>query len=73
MSTCTQHDSPKKNCFISAVQSGQTIKDAAAVYDIPQQTTSDIWHKFQKTGLTHNLQQSGQPKKITPHVECVII
>ena len=73
MSTRIQHDSPKKNRFISAVQSWQTIKDAAAVYDIPQQTASNVWHKFQKTGSTHNLWQSGRPKKITPHVEHAII
>src|ERR1700729_4226648 len=40
---------------------------------IPQSTANDIWHKYQKTGLTHSCPRSGQPQKITPHIIHTII
>jgi hypothetical protein len=55
MPTHSQHDSPMKNRFIGAVQAGLTITAAAKENDIPRHTASDIWHKYQTTGLTHNL------------------
>jgi hypothetical protein len=55
MPTHSQHDSPKKDQFIRAVQAGLTISAAAKENDIPCHTASDIWHKYQTTRLTHNL------------------
>jgi transposase len=61
----SQHDSPTKNCFIGAVQAGQTISQAAHKNGIAQQAGSDLWQKFQETGSTTNHHQSGHPKKLT--------
>jgi len=69
MSSRIYHDSPKKNCFIGAVQAGQTIIQAAASFGIPQSTASDLWHKFQQTGSTHSRPQSGWPIKISDHTK----
>ena len=66
MLSCTQHNSPKKNRFIRTVQAGKTMAAAACEHNIPQHTASDIWHKLQQTGSTHNLPRSGCPKIITP-------
>src|ERR1700721_1991277 len=66
MPSRTQHDSPKKNRFIGAVQAGKTVAEAACEHNIPQHTASDIWHKFRCTGSTHNLPRSGGPKVTTP-------
>jgi hypothetical protein len=55
MSSHIYHDSPKKNRFIGAMQAGQSLTEATNNFDIPKQTASDLWKKFQKTGLTHIL------------------
>ena len=59
--------------FIGAVQAGKTVAAATREQNIPQHTASDIWHKFQQTGSTHNLPHSGCPKIITPCMGCNII
>jgi transposase len=64
----TQHDSPRKNRFIGAVQSGLSITKAAADNNISRTAGSDIWHKFLETGSTHNLPCSGRPTKVTPRM-----
>jgi transposase-like protein len=73
MPSRTQHDSPKKNRFIGAVQAGKTVAAAAREHNIPQHTASDIWHKFRRTGSTHNLPRSGRPKVIIPRMSRNII
>ena len=73
MPSHTQHDSPKKNRFIGAVQAGKTVVAAAREHNILQHTASDIWHKFQYIGSTHNLPRSGHPKVITPRMSQNII
>jgi transposase len=47
------HDSPKKIQFISFLQTGLTIFEAAQATDISQQTASDLAKTFGETGSTH--------------------
>jgi Transposase len=67
------HDSPKKNWFIGCVLASNTVKAAGEQYNIPQSTASDIWCKFQQTGLTHNCPKSGCLAKITSWTTHAII
>ena len=60
------HNSPKKNRFIGAVLSNVSVSQAARKNDIPQSTASSLWHKYQATGSTHALPQSGRPPKVNP-------
>ena len=64
---------PKKTRFIGAVQAGQSIVEASNNFDIPKQTASDLWHKFQQTGSTHALPRSGRPPKITNRMKWSVI
>ena len=63
MSSHIYHDSPKKIRFIGAMQAGQSLTEAANNFDIPKQTASDLWKKFQKMGSTHAHPRSGRPSK----------
>jgi transposase len=73
MSPYVSHDSPKKNRFIGAIPAGKSIVEAANDFDIPKQTASDLWHKFQQTGSTHARPRSGCPPKITNHIKRSVI
>src|SRR5882762_1186847 len=66
MSSHIYHDSPKKKKrFIGAMQAGQSLTGATNSFNIPKQTTSDLWKKLQKMGLTHAHPRSGCPSKIS--------
>lgn len=67
------HDSPRKNRFIGAVQSGTKQGAAADLYGIPQSTASRLWKKYRETGSTHALPQSGQPRIVTERLERDIV
>ncbi|KAE9404220.1 hypothetical protein BT96DRAFT_989495 [Gymnopus androsaceus JB14] len=60
-----QHDSPKKNRLIGAIEAGRSVSSAADYAGIPRSTASDIWWKYQSTGSTHNKPHNGCPKKLT--------
>jgi transposase len=73
MSSHIYHDSPKKNRFIGAIQAGQSLTEAANNFNIPKQTASDLWKKFQKTGSTHARPRSGRPSKISARMKRTIV
>jgi transposase len=73
MSSHIYHDSPKKNRFIGAIQAGQSLTEAANNFNIPKQTASDLWKKFQKTGSTHAHPRSGRPSKISARMKRTIV
>ena len=67
------HDSPKKNRFIGAIFSGVPKGQAADQNGILRSTAQRLWRKFVKTGSTHALPRSGQPRKLTTRDTCHII
>ncbi|KAJ3743251.1 hypothetical protein DFH05DRAFT_1461381 [Lentinula detonsa] len=60
----TQHNSPKKNRLIGAIQARKTIPQAAELTGIPHGSAKKIWARYKKTGSTSNYRRSGHPKKI---------
>lgn len=72
-SSRSQHDSPKKNRLVGAIKAGMSITEAARLTGIPCQTASDIWHKYIKTGTTHNRPRSGRPHKVTDHMKALVV
>lgn len=60
-----QHSTPKKNRLIGAIISGASVAEAAALFNFPYSTASDIWKKYKKYGSTQNLPRSGRPPKLT--------
>lgn len=73
MSSHIYHDSSKKNQFTGAIQAGQSLTEAAKNFDILKQTASNLWKKFQKTGLTHTHPWPGCPLKISARMKQTII
>jgi transposase len=65
-------NSPHKNQFISALQAGLTISQAAKENDIQPTTAKDLAKKFRETGSTHRRPGSGQPPKATSWVKHII-
>lgn len=63
--TRIQHDSPKKNRLVGAIQAGKTIPQAAEIANIPYGTAKKIWRNFCTTGSTKNQPRSGRPPKVT--------
>ncbi|KAJ3527972.1 hypothetical protein NMY22_g9584 [Coprinellus aureogranulatus] len=68
-----EHDTPKKNRFVGAVQTGTSVPQAAKLYGIGRSTGYEIWNKFQETGSTSNRPRSGRPRKVTSRNERHII
>nr|GAT45076.1 predicted protein [Mycena chlorophos] len=54
-------DSPTKNQLIGAVKSGQSVRKAANLVDMPYRTALDLVKKVENTGSTHELPRSGRP------------
>ena len=72
--TRTQHDSPKKNRLIGAIQAGSTLRKAADLVEIPYPTAKKIWAKFRKTGSTSNRPRSGRPPKVDERTRrCMVL
>ena len=40
---------------------------------MPYTTALDIWKKYKKMGLTHNLPRSGRPRTVTDHTKRQIV
>jgi len=55
------------------MQAGQSLTEAANNFDIPKQTASDLWKKFQKTGSTHTHPRSGCPSKISARMKRTVV
>jgi len=68
-----QHDSPKKNRLIGAIQAGKTVSEAAEMVAIPTSTARDIWRKYKTTGSTKNQPRSGRPVKVTARTERMLM
>jgi hypothetical protein len=68
-----QHDTPKKNHLVGAIKAGKNVAQAAHLLEMPYSTTSDIWKKYKKMGLTRNLPHSGHSHKLRDPTKRLII
>ena len=60
-----QIDSPRKNRFVGAVQSGVSQAKAARQENIPPSTASDIWKNYVATGTPHYTPRPGRPPALS--------
>jgi transposase len=67
------HDSLKNIQFISFLQTGLTIFEAAQATNISHQTASDLAQTFGETGSTHACAWSEQPWNITDYTKWTVI
>lgn len=72
-SSHTLHDTPKKNRFIGAVQGGQSVNKAAALFGIPRSTAYYNLKKFNTIGSASQQPRSGRPSKLTDRAKRLLV
>ncbi|GLB45817.1 putative DDE superfamily endonuclease [Lyophyllum shimeji] len=61
----TLHDTPTKNRFIGALQTGSKVSQAARHFGLPRSTAYRIAKRFEKTGMVSTRKRTGRPKKLS--------
>lgn len=67
------YDTPTKERFVSLMQAGQKLSQAASECGIHQHTARAIWKKYQIRGTVEHAKKPGRPSKMTPDLEREIL